>query len=127
MTKPWSRALREKAKHSGAAETIGTIAFYGPDRSYASKVAVGVSPTAGAPVDILERWFDRGIDVRVDPQIGAAVKDFLRRHQVRQVVVGDGIIGCPHEEGVDYPDGDECPQCPWWHGRDRWTGEMLDE
>lgn len=46
MTKPWSRALREKAKHSGAAETIGTIAFYGPDRSYASKVAVGVSPTA---------------------------------------------------------------------------------
>jgi hypothetical protein len=78
-------------------------------------------------VDILERWFDRGIDVRVDPQIGAAVKDFLRRHQVRQVVVGDGIIGCPHEEGVDYPDGDECPQCPWWHGRDRWTGEMLDE
>jgi hypothetical protein len=40
MTKPWSRALREKAKHSGAAETIGTIAFYGPDRSYASKVAV---------------------------------------------------------------------------------------
>jgi hypothetical protein len=40
---------------------------------------------------------------------------------VRQVVVARGIIGCPHEEGVDYPDGGECPMCPFWHGKDRWA------
>jgi hypothetical protein len=38
----------------------------------------------------------------------------------------DRIIGCPHEEGIDYPDGAECPECPFWKGRDRWTGELLE-
>jgi hypothetical protein len=127
VKKSWSRRLRDKPARSGANRSVGTIAFYGPDRSYASKVAVGIAPEPGAPVDILERWFDRGLDVRIDARIGTAVTDFLRLHRVRQVVVSDGIIGCPHEEGVDYPDGEECPQCPWWHGRDRWTGELLDE
>ncbi len=35
------------------------------------------------------------------------------------------IIGCPHEEGIDYPDGEVCPQCPFWARRDRFTGELL--
>jgi hypothetical protein len=30
---------------------------------------------------------------------------FLKTHAVRSTVVADGIIGCPHEEGVDYPEG----------------------
>jgi hypothetical protein len=127
LKKPWSRVLREKAKTSAADQPVGTVAFYGPNRSYASKVAVGVAPRPGAPVDVLERWFEQGVDVRIDPRIGAAVSDFLRRHQVHQIGVADGIIGCPHEEGVDYPEGEECPECPWWHGRDRFTGELLEE
>ena len=24
----------------------------------------------------------------------------------------DGVTGCPHEEGIDYPLGEPCPQCP---------------
>jgi hypothetical protein len=36
----------------------------------------------------------------------------------------DRIIGCPHEEGIDY-EGDTCPARPLWAGRDRWTGERL--
>jgi hypothetical protein len=31
----------------------------------------------------------------------------------------------PHEEGIDYPEGKTCPQCPFWASRDRWTGESL--
>src|SRR5712692_4405008 len=31
----------------------------------------------------------------------------------------DGIIGCPHEEGIDYPEGKSCPQCPYWARRAR--------
>ena len=36
----------------------------------------------------------------------------------------DRIIGCPHEEGIDY-EGPTCPMCPHWAGRDRWTGEVV--
>ncbi|HEY2587148.1 MAG TPA: hypothetical protein VGI81_15480 [Tepidisphaeraceae bacterium] len=25
--------------------------------------------------------------------------------------------GCPHEEGIDFPLGQECPFCPFWHGK----------
>jgi hypothetical protein len=35
------------------------------------------------------------------------------------------IIGCPHEEGIDYPEGKSCPQCPYWAGRDRFTHERV--
>jgi hypothetical protein len=30
--------------------------------------------------------------------------------------------GCPHEEGVDYPEGEACPDCPFWAGRSRPIG-----
>jgi hypothetical protein len=36
----------------------------------------------------------------------------------------DRVIGCPHEEGIDY-EGPTCPHCPYWAGRDRWTGEVI--
>jgi hypothetical protein len=118
--KPWSRRLAERHVGGGEEYPIGTIAFYGPTNRHASKVAVGIvrSPTGGAQE--LERWFERKVDVRVDWHIGEEVTDFLRSRGVRRVVVARGIIGCPHEEGVDYPDGEECPRCPFWHGKDRW-------
>jgi hypothetical protein len=37
----------------------------------------------------------------------------LRDHQIRSVVMLDRIIGCPHEEGIDYPDGQACPSAPF--------------
>ena len=37
----------------------------------------------------------------------------------------DRIIGCPHEEGIDYADGTVCPMCPYWQDRDRWTRMMT--
>jgi hypothetical protein len=40
-------------------------------------------------------------------------------------VVADRIVGCPHEEGIDYPDGEKCPECPFWATRDRWSGDLL--
>jgi len=27
----------------------------------------------------------------------------------------------PHEEGIDYPEREACPQCPFWKGRDRYS------
>lgn len=49
---------------------------------------------------------------------------FIDRAGVKTVAMADRIIGCPHEEGIDY-EGPTCPRCPYWAGRDRWTGEML--
>jgi hypothetical protein len=24
-----------------------------------------------------------------------------------------------------HPEGEPCPECPYWAGRDRWTGQLL--
>ncbi len=36
----------------------------------------------------------------------------------------DRIIGCPHQEGIDYQ-GQWCPVREFWKGRDRFTGERV--
>src|ERR1700730_10033457 len=46
------------------------------------------------------------------------------RSMVRSVVMTNGIIGCPHQEGIDYH-GEWCPVCEFWRERDRFTGQML--
>lgn len=105
---------------------VGTIAFYGPDDQFASKVVVGiVQSEQDGDVAFLERWHSQGEDVRRDSSIAQTIYDFFEEHQVRRVVMTDRIIGCPHEEGKDYPEGETCPQCPFWVNRDRWTGEIL--
>jgi len=52
--------------------------------------------------------------------------DFVQRHGVSSVATTDRIIGCPHEEGIDYPDGEVRPQSPFWANRNRWTGETVE-
>ena len=77
-------------------------------------------------VAFLEKWFGTKIDVRSDSEIKAQIVKFLEQHNVHRVAMMDRIIGCPHEEGTDYPEGETCPQCPYWAHRDRWTGEMIN-
>jgi hypothetical protein len=33
-------------------------------------------------------------------------------------------MSCPHEERIDYPEGEKCPSCPFWANRNRFTGEI---
>ena len=48
---------------------MATIAFYGPNLSQATKVAVGIMPSENAEVKELRDWkVDRG-DVRADPEL----------------------------------------------------------
>ncbi len=103
---------------------IGTVAYYGPDDQFASKVAVGIVD-AYEKVLALERWFATSKDVRMDETIDEQIVAFLDQHQVSRVVMTERIIGCPHEEGVDYPEGEWCPKCPFWKGRDRWSGVTV--
>jgi len=114
--------LRKKAKSGFRGYPVGTIAFYGPDNQRASKAAVGVVKAPEGEPDHLRRWFSES-DVRNDATTGTEIMDFLREHGVRTVIMTDRIIGCPHEEGIDYPEGETCPQCPFWAGRDRWAAD----
>lgn len=100
---------------------IATVAFYGPDDRRASKVAVAFVQADEAPAEHLERWFSDVADVRDDPNVAAEIQKFIEHHGAKTVVVADRIIGCPHEQDVDYTTP-ECPHCPFWKGRDRWSG-----
>ena len=114
--------LRKKTKQGMRGYPVGTIAFYGPDNQRASKVAVSVISNEGADPKLHRLFSDAG-DVRTDTTVLAEVAAYLRQHSVRSVAMVDRIIGCPHEEGIDYPMDEPCPQCPYWKGRDRWAGE----
>ncbi len=117
--------LERKARKGFRGYPAATIAYYGPDNSRATKVAVGIIQEEGGEADILERWFTEEGDIRLDHPVHHEILSFIQKHGVRTVVMADGIMGCPHEEGIDYPEGKHCPKCPFWAGRDRFTGEMI--
>ena len=103
---------------------MGTLMFYGPDRRTATKAVAAMIVTEGAEPQELKRWFSRVTDVREDPFISEEIAGFFKTRNVRHVVLSDGVTGCPHEEGIDYPLGEPCPQCPYWKHRNRWTGKL---
>ena len=117
--------LRRRARRGVRGYPLATVAYYGRGNRFASKVAVGIIRQEGGEVDFLERWFSEDQDVRMDSAIKREIVAFLDQHHVRSVAMTDKIIGCPHEEGIDYPAGENCPQCPYWANRDRWTGELI--
>ncbi len=118
------KRLQKKAKRGFRGFPLATLAFYGPDDGFASKLAVGIIAGKDQEPLALERWFARDTDVRNDLLVGQEVLAFVEEHDVKTVAMTDGIIGCPHEEGVDYK-GPTCPMCPFWANRDRWTGEVV--
>lgn len=114
--------LDKKAKRGVRGYPVGTIAFYGPDSRRATKVAVCIIPAPEAEPAELRRWIVETGDVRADETVLTEIVMFLREYDVRSVAMTEGLLGCPHEEGIDYPEGEVCPNCPYWAGRNRWTG-----
>ena len=117
--------LRSRAKPSGR-YPLGTVAAYGPNSTLATKLVVSVVERPGQRDPFAMRtWSTHAVDVRYDATIADDVASFLHEHGVKESVTADRIIGCPHEEGVDYPMGRTCPRCPFWAGIDRFTHEPL--
>jgi hypothetical protein len=116
--------LKKKAEKGFRGYPVATIAYYGPDNTRASKVTVGIIQQEGGQVALLERWFSEE-DVRFDALICNSILQFAKTQRVRTLVMANPIIGCPHEEGIDYPEGENCPRCPYWARRNRWTGELV--
>jgi hypothetical protein len=118
--------LAKKAKSGFRGYPVGTIAFYGPDNERATKLAVGVVAAEGDEPQ-MRRWLGEKGDIRNDQEISKEVAAHLKDHGVKSVSIMKGIFGCPHEEGADYPEGGFCPHCPYWKGRDRYTGQLQAE
>lgn len=90
---------------------IGTIAYYGPDDKTVNKIVAAVLPDEHTNPKI-KKWI--GNEVAQNQKTAAEIGKFFQDQQVTNIVMTEGIIGCPHEEGIDYPVGESCPDCPFW-------------
>ena len=120
-TKP---PLEKKAKQGFKGYPIGTIAYYGPDNKKATKVAAGIIMGENEEPVAMKKWLSTN-DIRRETKIMNEIKDFFAEHKVRSVVMAPKILGCPHEEGNDYPEGEHCPESLFWKDRDRFTDEII--
>jgi hypothetical protein len=122
----WQRdKLRKKVDRGFRGYPVATIAYYGPDDQRASKVVVGIVAAEGADADPMEKWYSDTTDLRSDSRVIEEILALLQKHGVKSVAAIGGIIGCPHQEGIDYPEGGSCPVCPFWKNRDRFTGKLA--
>jgi hypothetical protein len=117
---------RQKKARRKTGYPVATVACYGPNDQFASKVVVRIvlSEKDSEP-DLIEKWFSDDKDACLDAEIISQIMEYITKHNVERVVMMDRIIGCPHEEGIDYPEGEKCPLYPFWANRDRWTGEII--
>jgi hypothetical protein len=104
---------------------LALISAYGPDSSRATKLVVALVRRSGEDPSELRTWTADAGDVRTDHRTDAEVADWLSDRGIKNSQSFDRIIGCPHEEGIDYPLGRTCPQCPFWAGIDRFTHEPI--
>jgi len=113
------KRLSKRAKRGFRDYPIATVALYGADdrgnQAHGRHFAEAID---------LRGWFSQGADIRNDTGIAEQVLAFIDAAGAKSVVMTDRIIGCPHEEGIDYQ-GPTCPSCSFWAGRDRWTGKRL--
>jgi hypothetical protein len=117
--------IGKKAKQGFRGYPIATISLYGPTAEFASKIVVAIFRDERQIAEPLERWFSEDEDVRENIEVGEKVIALIQKHAVKSVVAADRIMGCAHEEGIDYPEGKSCPQCPYWAGRDRLSHERI--
>ena len=113
------------SKPSRGKYPLATICAYGPDTTRATKLVVSILRRAGQDASEMRSWSSDAGDVRNDRVIAAEVADWLRDQGIKKTLGYDRIIGCPHEEGIDYPMGRPCPRCPFWAGIDRFTHEPI--
>jgi hypothetical protein len=120
-------SLQKKAESGFHGYPIASVAYYGPNYQFASKVSVGIVLRDDQEPDDVEmrKWVLGEIDVRFNTKIHQEMESFIRARNVKSVAIADRIMGCPHESGLDYPEGESCPFCPFWKDKDRFTHESI--
>lgn len=115
----YKTALRNRAKKGFLGYPVATIAFYGPDDRRATKVTVAIMHGEDEDAREMNRWHTDKGDIRRDATVLEAIFRLTQRSQVRSVAMPEEILGCPHEEGIDYAVDEVCPECPFWAHRKR--------
>ncbi len=118
------KLLTKKVRKGDKGYPIATIAFYGPNNNLATKVVCAIINHDGAEAEPMEKWFS-SVDLRKSEKVLNEVLNFIDKNGVKTVSMVEDIIGCPHEEGIDYPEGNACPKCTYWENRDRFAGFVV--
>jgi len=116
--------LAKKSRRGFRGYPLATVVFYGPVDKHATKAAVGVVTHQGAEPQMHRLFAEQG-DARTDPVVNSEILKIVESNGVKSVLSTEGILGCPHEEGIDYPEGTACPRCPFWAHRNRFTGKFV--
>ncbi len=108
------KGLERRAQKGFQGYPLGIIAFYGYDDKSAVKAVIGIVKEAGGSPEHIKKWVSEKGDLRKDVP---SIKDLFRyieAHHVQSVALTPGIYYCPHEPGIDFPEGSTCPHCPFW-------------
>ena len=117
------KLLSKKVTKGFKGHPIATVALYGPTSNIATKIVCSIIKHEDAEPEPMKKWYSEN-DIRKSEKILEEVLSFIQDNNAKTVAMLDSIIGCPHEEGKDYPEGESCPKCKYWHGRDRFTNEL---
>ena len=121
----YNRRLRELIGKKFRGFPIVFLDYFGPDDRRATKVDVSVCLDPDQQEgDTYVRESDA--DVRYDDGVNRMILDVVDYYRAKTVIRSEGIIGCPHEEGEDYPEGEDCPDCEFWRGRAKGRESQLD-
>ena len=111
------KLLGGKANKGFRGYALATIIFYGPDNRIATKVACGIIVQEDSEPELMRKWLSEK-DIRKSEKTLMEVLRFIEDNSTKTVAMADEIFGCAHEEGIDYPEGESCPECPFWRNRD---------
>jgi hypothetical protein len=50
------------------------------------------------------------------PKVQRELQGFVRKHGANSVAMSEGNMGCPPEDGEDFPQGEDCPFCSFGKG-----------
>lgn len=94
---------------------LATVIPYGPDDQTVTKLVVAILKRPDRDPGALEQWV--GTDIAYIAKTEAEIRAFMNQNKVKTVVAATAVLGCPHEEGEDFPEGEDCPFCPFWRGK----------
>lgn len=115
----------KKSKKGFNGHPLASLAFYGPTNRLATKLVLGITYSEGSDPELF-KWFNEAVDIRSNAKILDEVTKLLAAHKIKSVIVREKLLGCPHEEGIDYSE-EWCPQCTYWQNRDRFTHLKIDD
>jgi hypothetical protein len=96
----YKQALTKRVRKGQKGYPVATVAFDGPDNTGASRVVCSIIEHADADPDPMRKWFTAG-EARTSEQILREVLAFIEEHGARTLAMAEGLLGCPHEEGID--------------------------